>query len=65
MDIVLIAAVAWVAFAACVLALLRAAKVADETADGSRDPLPAPAQFEWRSAPAPLVRSGRPAAHGQ
>jgi len=64
-DIVLVAAVAWVVFTACVLALLRAAKVADDVADGNRDSLPAPAHFGWRPAPAPPARTRRPAAHGR
>jgi hypothetical protein len=64
MEIVLIAVIAWVVFTACVLALLRAAKVADEAADGDREPLPAPARFEWRPA-APMARPGRPATHGR
>ena len=63
-EIVLICAVVWVVFTACVLALLKAAKVADEAVDDNHDPLPTPAHFDWR--PAPLARHGRrPAAHGR
>ena len=65
LDIAVVCVLAWVVFTTCVLALLKAAKVADEAVDDNHDSLPTPGHFEWRPVPASLARSRRPATHGR
>ena len=53
LEITLIGIAVWVTFVTCILCLLKAAHVADESDDRERRPYPAEDGRAWRSSPAP------------